>query len=114
MQDALAGGEVSRDRNPSPLAGEGGPKGRMTGIERSEMAPIVRHVAQPLDAPQTCAKFLEVSGIPRSHLAPLDPLIRHCFAMTPSPARGKGARPAYLFSSLAPAAFGRVSGNPKA
>ena len=24
---------------PSPLAGEGGPKGRMRGIERSEMAP---------------------------------------------------------------------------
>ena len=39
---------------PSPLAGEGGPKGRMRGIERSEMAPNVRHVAQSLGAPQPC------------------------------------------------------------
>src|SRR5271166_5918974 len=59
---------------PSPLAGEGGPKGRMRGIERSEMAPWranrrgdCKHLA--VDCRGTLALVLKE----RSHLASLDP-----------------------------------------
>jgi hypothetical protein len=45
---------ISPGANPFPLAGEGGPKGRMRGIERSEMALNVRHVSRSLDALGLC------------------------------------------------------------
>ena len=67
----------------------------MRGIERSEMAPNVRHVAlySPVVYFETEA---ELHGAISLHSIPL---IRHCFAMTPSPARGK-ERAAYFLVRL--------------
>src|ERR1700677_3884027 len=54
---------------PSPPAGEGGPKGRMRGnrAKRDGSDRAIRSAS--LGAPQHISK---VSGIPQSHLAPLD------------------------------------------
>src|ERR1700677_2510115 len=60
-------------RNPfPPLAGEGGPKGRMRGIERSEMAPLGAGRSagdHPIAGLQQKQPFV-LNG--QSHLAPLD------------------------------------------
>src|ERR1700678_2995246 len=67
-------------------------------IERGEMAPNVRHVAQSLRALALCGNF-ESERAPRTHRAPLDPLIRYWFAMKRSPSRGEGLGYAGFFSS---------------
>ena len=70
---------------PLPPCGGRWPEGPDEGIERSEMAPWWAG-RFPDSSVTPLRRVLSV----RSHLAPLDPLIRHCFAMTPSPARGEG------------------------
>jgi hypothetical protein len=77
--------------SPSPPRGGRWPEGpdegdraERDGSERATRAAIARRSA-------ALCYISKVSGGPRSHLAPLDPpCIRHCFAMTPSPARGEG------------------------
>src|SRR5271170_3669865 len=60
----------------------------MRGIERSEMALIGQHERERIFRRQRLLKFDGI-GARRSHLAPLDPLIRPFGP--PSPARGEGA-----------------------
>jgi hypothetical protein len=62
---------ASRRAAPSPLAGEGGraQRGRMRGIERSEMAPWRTQRFQKYVATNSLIIPLNL----QSHLAPLDP-----------------------------------------
>jgi hypothetical protein len=70
----------------------------MRGIERSEMALIVRFVARSLGS--AALYHLRVSGTSRSHLAPLDPLIRLASLGTFPHKGGRGSAPGFQATTL--------------